>query len=139
MAHWAAFGIIVTTFFIFLLLFFRDFKAYELSDLFTPIYCHTFLFCALTFLLFEVDDTVFVACTAAAYTLTLILAIYEVSNDVEQGSKVAWLSQLLNFGLAVTLGAYSAVEAREHGWTDTLRAAEILALVACYAVIIKLS
>ena len=137
MVHWAAFGIIVAVFFIFLVLLFREFNAFKFGDFFLPIYCYVFLFCALTILLFEVNDTVFVACATAAYVLTLILSMYEISSDTEQGSQVTWISQFLNFGLAITLGAYSAVEAREHGWTDTLRAAEILALVACYAVVIK--
>ena len=137
MVHWAAFGVIVAALFIFLVLLFRDNAASKFGEDLLPVYCYVFLFCSLMILLFEVEDTVFVACTTAAYTLTLVLSMYEISGDTGQGSQVSWILQFLNFGLAITLGAYSAVEAREHGWTDTLRAAEILALVACYAVVIK--
>jgi len=132
MPFWAAFGVSVVAFFGFLTVLHRENREKEETGFqqFKVIYCHAFTFCALTILLFEVDDTVFVACVTSAFVLALLFA---VQTEV----RVPWLAWILNFGVAIAIGSVAAVEAREHGWTDTLRAAEILSFIATYAAIIS--
>lgn len=131
MPFWTAFGVSAVAFFGFLAILLREEGETDKTGFqtFKVIYCHAFTFCALTILLFEVDDTVFVVCATLAFVLALLFA-------VESEVRVPWLAWILNFGVAIAIGSVAAVEAREHGWTDTLRAAEILSFIATYAAII---
>ena len=132
MPFWAAFGVSVVAFFVFLTILHRENREKEETGFqqFKVIYCHAFTFCALTILLFEVDDTVFVASVTSAFVLALLFA-------AETEVRVPWLAWILNFGVAIAIGSVAAVEAREHGWTGTLRAAEILSFIATYAAIVS--
>lgn len=132
MPFWAAFGVSVVAFFAFLVILYRENRETQVSSFeqFKVIYCHAFTFCALTILLFEVDDTLFVACVTSAFVLALLFA-------AETEVRVPWLAWILNFGVAIAIGSVAAVEAREHGWTNTLRAAEILSFIATYAAIVS--
>ena len=129
MPFWAAFGVSLAAFFVFLASSLRE-KGQTSAPWFRVIYCHAFTFCALTILLFEVSDTVFVACATSAFVLSLFFAGKPDLN-------APWLPWLFSFGVAIAIGSFAAVEAREHGWTDTLRAAEILSFIATYVSIVS--
>ena len=129
MPFWAAFGVSLAAFFVFLASSLRE-EGETSSPWFRVIYCHAFTFCALTILLFEVSDTVFVASATSAFVLSLFFA---GKTDLH----VPWLPWLFSFGVAIAIGSFAAVEAREHGWTDTLRAAEILSFIATYGSIVS--
>ena len=73
MPFWAAFGVSLAAFFVFLASSLRE-EGETSSPWFRVIYCHAFTFCALTILLFEVSDTVFVACATSAFVLSLFFA-----------------------------------------------------------------
>lgn len=134
MLEWVAFGLSLAAYFAFNVVAGRP-TSDELPEwLFVMLFCHAGTFIGLVLMIFALDDALFRMLATGAFCTGLFLS----SRDDNSAVKLPRLRNVINFALPLTLSLFASIEANSTRWRPELRAAQVIAYLACYAVVIAL-